>query len=116
MPYYNNRFMGGCMQQRSDLYRPPTLPKPEPCKPQCPDKDTESRRPQCRVDDHRSDRLDSGEWCQDIFKNASGPLAMGGVVWQKSQSPTYDVDEAFIRGTIYKELDKPFLGKGGCRK
>ena len=58
----------------------------------------------------------SGEWCQDIFVNARGPLAMAGVVWQKSNSPEYDLSTALIKGTIYKELDKPFIGKGGCRR
>ena len=56
------------------------------------------------------------EWCQDIFVNARGPLAMAGVVWQKSNSPEYDLSTALIKGTIYKELDKPFIGKGGCRR
>lgn len=50
------------------------------------------------------------------FVNARGPLAMAGVVWQKSNSPEYDLSTALIKGTIYKELDKPFIGKGGCRR
>ncbi len=87
-------------------------------KSECSRSETESRRPQCPVNDdmRMSYRNSSGEWCQDIFKNAAGPLAMAGVVWQKSGSPVFDMETAFVKGTIYKELDKPFLGKGGCRR
>lgn len=98
MPYYNNRFVTGCnnrMQPRQDN----TCNTPN--RPQCP------VPPECN---------DSGEECQNIFINAKGPLAMSGVVWQKSNSPEYDLSTALIKGTIYKELDKPFLGKGGCRR
>lgn len=44
-----------------------------------------------------------------------GQLAMGGVNWQRPGSPTYDLQTAFAVGTIYKDLNKPFTGKGGCR-
>lgn len=44
-----------------------------------------------------------------------GQLAMAGVNRQRSGSPTYDLQTAFTVGTIYKELNKPFTGKGGCR-
>lgn len=43
------------------------------------------------------------------------PLAMAMVVTQKAGSPTYDIETALVRGTVFKELDKPFFGKGGCR-
>lgn len=97
MPYYNNRFASGCnrVQPRNEN----SCAAPE--------------RMQCPVP-LQTDA--SGEWCQDIFVNAHGPLAMAGVVWQKSNSPEYDLSTALIKGTIYKELDKPFIGKGGCRR
>ncbi len=41
------------------------------------------------------------------------PVAMAYVPWQRYMEP-YPVCRAFIRGTIFEELDKPFLGKGGC--
>ncbi len=39
---------------------------------------------------------------------------MAYVPWQRYLEP-YPVCKGFIRGTIFEELDKPFLGKGGCR-
>ncbi len=44
------------------------------------------------------------------------PLAEARVTVQPPDSPTYDISTAFVKGTIYKELDKPFFGKGGCCK
>lgn len=43
-------------------------------------------------------------------------LAVAHVTNQPYGSPTYDIETALIRGTIYKDLDKPFLGKGGCNR
>lgn len=43
------------------------------------------------------------------------PLAMAYVPWQEWRK-IYDVCEGFHRGTIFKELDMPFLGKGGCNR
>ena len=43
------------------------------------------------------------------------PLAMAYVPWQQWRE-IYEPDKALCRGTIFKELDKPFLGKGGGRK
>lgn len=41
------------------------------------------------------------------------PPAMAYVPWQKYKEP-YPVCKGFLRGTIFEDLDKPFLGKGGC--
>ena len=45
------------------------------------------------------------------------PLAMAYVPWQQ-WNQTYDLDRGLAAGTIFPELDKPFLGvrKGGCAK
>ena len=43
------------------------------------------------------------------------PVAMAYVPWQKWQD-LYDPYKGLERGTIFKELDKPFLGKGGIRR
>ena len=43
------------------------------------------------------------------------PIAMAYVPWQNWQQ-IYDLEQGFCRGTIFKELDKPFLGKGGSRQ
>ena len=40
-------------------------------------------------------------------------LAMAYVPWQHFEEP-YPICKGFVRGTIFEELDKPFLGKGGC--
>ena len=41
-------------------------------------------------------------------------LAMAYVPFQKFED-LYDLNMALIRGTIFKQLDKPFLGYGGMR-
>ena len=41
-------------------------------------------------------------------------LAVASVIRQPYNSTTYDVKTAFLRGTIYPDLDKPYLGRGGC--
>lgn len=46
---------------------------------------------------------------------AGMPLAMAYVPWQK-WCKVYDVCEGFQRGTIFKELDMPFEGRGGCNR
>ena len=43
------------------------------------------------------------------------PPAMAYVPWQKWQN-IYNTERGFQRGTIFQDLDKPFLWKGGrCR-
>lgn len=46
----------------------------------------------------------------------SSSLAVAYVNWQPPQSPMYNLEQAFVNGTIYKDLDKPFLGRGGVCK
>lgn len=43
-------------------------------------------------------------------------LAVGMVVTQPFNSPTYDLSKAFMRGTIYPDLDKPYIGRSGYKK
>ena len=43
------------------------------------------------------------------------PLAMAYVPWQK-WCDIYDLEKGFHCGTIFKELNKPFLGKGGVKR
>lgn len=43
------------------------------------------------------------------------PLAMAYVPWQRWGS-LYSPEKGFAQGTIFKELDYPFYGKGGCRR
>lgn len=53
--------------------------------------------------------------CNDNSKydeHSGMPLAMAYVPWQKWRS-IYEADKGFRRGTIFEQLDKPFLGAGG---
>lgn len=43
------------------------------------------------------------------------PLAMAYVPWQMWQE-IYSTDKGFQRGTIFRELDMPFVGKGGWNR
>ena len=43
------------------------------------------------------------------------PVAMAYVPWQKWKD-IYEPCKALESGTIFAELDKPFLGKGGMRR
>ena len=45
---------------------------------------------------------------------AEYPIAMAYVPWQHLES-VYEPDCALKNGTIFPELNKPFLGKRGCR-
>lgn len=49
-----------------------------------------------------------------IFANDSIPLAMAYVPMQKWRM-LYAEDVGFSRGTIFKELDKPFIGEEAVR-
>ena len=42
-------------------------------------------------------------------------LAMAYVPWQTWRD-IYDAEKGFHRGTIFQELDMPFLGKGGRKR
>ena len=65
----------------------------------------------CGCDPCREDSRDS---VCPYFKKGT-PIAMAYVPWQK-WCDLYDLPKAFQSGTIFRELDKPFLGKGGgCR-
>lgn len=49
----------------------------------------------------------------DVLEGMS--LAMAYVPWQNWHD-IYDAAKGLQRGTIFEELDMPFLGKGGARK
>ncbi len=42
------------------------------------------------------------------------PIAMAYVPWQKWKN-IYELDKGFHTGTIFEELDKPFLGRRACK-
>ena len=47
--------------------------------------------------------------CVDIIETTDLPLAMAYIPMQKWRD-LYDPEMAFDRGTVFQELDKPFLG------
>lgn len=50
---------------------------------------------------------------RDMYGNKS--LAMAYVPWQTWRD-LYDAEKGFHCGTIFKELNLPFLGKGGAKR
>ena len=51
----------------------------------------------------------------DTLSLSDMSLGMAYVPWQQSFGNVYDLDKAFCVGTIFPCLDKPFLGRGGCK-
>ncbi len=43
------------------------------------------------------------------------PVAMAYVPWQRLTHIYEDLDEAFENGTIFPELNKPFVGRRCCK-
>ena len=90
-----------------------------PVRPSCPD----DKRPSCPVSDRSACpcKEDSTPHPPCNMVNpcpscpCAWPLAMAGVNRQRPGSPTYDIETAFMVGTLFKDLNKPFVGKGGCR-
>lgn len=50
---------------------------------------------------------------RDTYGNK--PLAMAYVPWQTWRD-LYDIEKGFRCGTIFQELNLPFLGKGGAKR
>ena len=51
------------------------------------------------------------EWKPQIPYIEQFPIAMAYVPWQKNFKMYENLDEAFKTGTIFPELNKPFLGR-----
>ncbi|MCM1427033.1 MAG: spore coat associated protein CotJA [Eubacterium sp.] len=43
------------------------------------------------------------------------PVAMAYVPWQRLTNIYEDLDEALLNGTIFPELNKPFMGRRCCK-
>lgn len=102
MPYYHNQRVYG--RNQSPCQTPPSRCASQPS---CPDERTVTAPPCASRQAKDSCGGDTNSCCS---------LAVANVVMQKSDSPTFDAENALIIGTIYKELDKPFLGEGGCKR
>ncbi len=53
--------------------------------------------------------------CQQQYDIDNMPLAMAYVPWQHF-TQVYEPDKALAYGTIFPELNKPFLGKRGAMR
>ena len=62
----------------------------------------------------RSRRMDGCPDTRDFFPEGTA-IAMAYVPWQTWRD-IYDPCKALECGTIFQELDKPFLGRGGRRR
>ena len=51
------------------------------------------------------------EWKPQISYAEQFPAAMAYVPWQRNCNTYENLDEAFKTGTIFPELNKPFLGR-----
>lgn len=77
----------------------------------------DSRMGVCR--DGRMQKPMSGERCymreQDAYGCGQYPIGMAYVPWQ-SFKDIYDMERALNAGTIFAELDKPFMGRRAYRR
>lgn len=48
---------------------------------------------------------------KQVEKKRERPLAMAYVQWQHFDNLYEDLEKAFMTGTIFPELDKPFTGR-----
>ena len=62
---------------------------------------------------HRAMQSPNSMMRRDMWNDKS--LAMAYVPWQTWQD-IYEAEKALERGTIFCELDKPFLGRGGVKR
>ena len=68
------------------------------------------------MSDSRMQNRNVSESCSFRNDPLSGlALAMAYVPWQR-WNQTYELEKALMCGTIFPELDKPFLGKRGVRR
>ncbi len=98
MANYNTNPGCGCgqkMPQRSNAYTSDMKHRPMMNRPPMP--------PHCPGRPDNPDSL------------AGMAIAMAYVPWQFMHE-TYEPEKALQCGTIFPELNKPFLGKGGCPK
>lgn len=65
----------------------------------------------CKCNRGMTERIcyEKRESCIDKF-----PIAMAYVPWQ-SWNQIYEFDKALHSGTLFPELDKPFIGRRACR-
>lgn len=71
-------------------------------------------RPSCSVNEKCHNERPSCSVKEKYDALMDLPIAMAYVPWQYWDH-IYEIEKGFCRGTIFKELDLPFEGKGGCR-
>lgn len=69
-----------------------------------------------RMNNSRMEGSRMGDSCMNSRNTVDDmSLAMAYVPWQTWRD-IYDTEKGFHRGTIFQELDLPFMGKGGSRR
>lgn len=91
------------MQRGEDACCTPSLQSENGC---CASRDNNERR------DRESSRSCG---CQRNDPLYGMPLAMAYVPWQE-WGDIYDLCEGFQSGTVFEQLDKPFIGRGGWKR
>lgn len=87
---------------------------PQPCEKEQQTRQcgaSESRKPDCNVP-----KCEASEHCKcryDVLEDL--PIAMAYVPWQRWQN-VCEPCKAIKMGTIFEDLCKPFLGRGGCNR
>lgn len=62
---------------------------------------------------YRQTQMSTSMTGHDMHENKA--LAMAYVPWQTWRR-IFEVEKALEHGTIFQELDKPFLGRGGAKR
>ncbi len=75
----------------------------------------EPRMPEPRMTNRLENRTDGCSCDRETNNCDAFPIGMAYVPWQKFQN-LFEPEKGFQTGTIFIELDKPFLGKGAFRR
>ena len=66
-------------------------------------------------DCQNTNRTVNEDTCEPSSACKQMALAMAYIPWQEWKY-IYDAEKGLHRGTIFEELDKPFEGRGGCKR
>ena len=106
----NTGNIGNCNNNRSAYYR--NANHYSRSDDSCCEKERRYSEDSCRCEKEHHHKCRECSVRETIKGLSDMPLAMAYVPWQ-CWDKIYDADKGFCRGTIFKELDKPFEAKGG---
>lgn len=107
-----------CMNTENTNYnRVSSAERENQCCENCGDNRNSVERRQEQRNSTCSCQNESESVCKVLCKDSLSqmPLAMAYIPWQK-WNDIYETCKGFQRGTIFAELDKTFLGRGGCNR